>query len=83
MEGWGGSDVWVIREFTQERLHPGCYIPISITWKQREILGENFGGKKIVRNYNVLELGQHFGGFEASLYAYVQGRSVLKRTAET
>ena len=45
----------VIQQFTQERLHPGCYLGVSVTWKQREMQGKKSGIKTIIRNLNVLD----------------------------
>jgi len=40
--------VRVIQQFTQERLHPGCYLGVSVTWKQREMQGKKSGIKTII-----------------------------------
>jgi hypothetical protein len=45
--------VRVIQQFTQERLHPGCYLGVSVTWEQREMQGKKSGRKTIIRNSDV------------------------------
>jgi len=40
--------VLVIQQFTQERLHPGCYMGVSITWKRREMQWKKSGRKTII-----------------------------------